>query len=157
VEFRQGWSKFTSSVAVEIFRAALRQEQIPVSPRDCFIRGVPIEFDLLVTRPHPDPTWELLYAPDEVRVALEVKQVGAFPGTIERVCRDFRRLSAQYPHIDCAYVAIEERKGYKLAVSQENINHRVFTLARYGDPAKDFELTGEWEGLLTFLRQRIAA
>jgi hypothetical protein len=154
-EFGATCSKLAGSVAVEILRIALLQEGIPISRRDCFVRGLPIEVDLLVTRPGARPTWELVYGPDEVCVALEVKQVGAFPGTIEKVRRDFGRLSAVRPHITCAYVAIEERRGYKGAVSEANIDHRAFTLATYQHPAKSFELTGEWERLVAFLRERV--
>lgn len=148
-------AKFAGAVAVEILRTALLDEGIPVSSRDCFVLGIPIEVDLLVTRRGAKATWELLYSPDDVRVALEIKQIGAFPGTIQKVRRDFRRLSADCPRLACAYVAIEERKGYKHAVTEANIGHPAFTLAVYRDPIKAFELTGRWEDLLTFLREKI--
>ncbi len=152
-EFGVTCSKFSGSVAVEILRHALRAEGFHVSSRDCFIHRIPIQVDLLITKPDAKPSWELLYTPDDVYVALEVKQVGAFPGTIEKVKRDFNILSAACPHLTCAYVAIEEREGFKLTVTEGNISHPAFTLATYKDPKKEFKLTGDWQRLVKFLRE----
>jgi hypothetical protein len=122
---------------------------------DCFVLGIPIEVDFLVTRRGAKATWGLLYSPDDVRVALEVKQLGAFPSTIKKVRRNFRHLSVHCPRLACAYVAIKERKGYKLAVTKAKIGYPAFALAVYRHPAKEFELTGGWERLLAFLRQTL--
>ncbi len=122
-------TKFTGSVAVEILRQVLLKEGFPVSQRDCFIDGIPIQFDLFITKPNAQPSWGLLYAPNDVLVALEVKQVGAFPDTIKKVNHDFGELTGKCPHIICAYVAIEEREGYKpgkfIIVLEKSNGHHV--------------------------------
>jgi len=40
---------------VEVIRQALLDDGIPVSSRDVFIRGIPIEFDLIVPRHDASP------------------------------------------------------------------------------------------------------
>jgi hypothetical protein len=128
-----------------------------VSQRDCFIDGIPIQFDLFITKPDVEPRWGLLYAPDDVLVALEVKQVGAFPGTIEKVSRDFGKLSGKCKDIICVYVAIEELERYKLAVTSQDISpHEAFTLATYqgGPQNKSEPVEGAWEALLDLLRRK---
>ena len=152
-------TKFTGAVAVEILRHALQKEGFSVSQRDCFIDGIPIQVDLFITTPDAQPIWNLLYAPDDVLVALEVKQVGAFPGTFTKVKSDFDSLLEACPHLTCAYVAIEERKDYSQAVTTENIGprgHSVFTIARYqGGPKNETKpVEGEWERLLDLLRSK---
>ncbi|MFZ0945613.1 MAG: hypothetical protein WB930_18045 [Syntrophobacteraceae bacterium] len=152
-------TKFTGAVAVEILRHALQKEGFPVSQRDCFIDGIPIQVDLFITKPDVQPIWDLLYAPDDVLVALEVKQTGAFPGAITKVKSDFDSLLEACPRLTCAYVAIEERNNYSQAVTTENIGplgHSVFTIATHqGDPQKGFKpVEGAWEGLLGLLRSK---
>ncbi len=152
-------TKFTGSVAVEIFRHALQKEGFPVSQRDCFIDGIPIQVDLFITKPDAQPIWNLLYAPDDVLVALEVKQVGAFPGTATKVKSDFDSLLEACPRLTCAYVAIEEREGFSQAVTTENIGplrHLVFTIATYKtDPKNESKpVEGAWEELLNLLRSK---
>jgi hypothetical protein len=48
-------SEFAGAVAVQILRDALAEQGIPTSPRDVFVRGIPLEIDLVVPRPGRQP------------------------------------------------------------------------------------------------------
>jgi len=147
-------SKFAGAVSVEILRAALASEGIPTSPRDVFVQGVPLEIDLVIPRPGEEPTLGVLYRAAQVAAALEVKTSGSFgDATIQKVRADFGRL--REAHIKCAYVTLEERRGYRWALSSEDIGHPCFTLGWHRAAAGPFEVTEDWEKLLEFLRASI--
>ena len=146
------YSKFAGAVSVEILRVALAGEGIATSSRDVFVRGVPLEIDVLVPRGGQTPSLGLLYEPDQVAAALEVKNSGSFgEGTLEKVRRDFGRL--REVGIRGAYVTLEERHGYKWAASNERLGFPCFTLAWHRQSAGAFDLTEDWIELLKFLRQ----
>lgn len=56
-------SKLAGAVTVEVSRTALLESGMSVSPHDVFIRGVPVEFDLLITAPNTAPTYGVVYNP----------------------------------------------------------------------------------------------
>ena len=65
--------KYVGAVTVEAIRRALKRHGIETSSRDVFIRGVPIEVDLLIARRPSGPKDELLYRPQDVAAAFEIK------------------------------------------------------------------------------------
>ncbi len=69
--------KFGGAAAIEILRVALNEEGIMTSRRDVFVKGFSSEIDLLVPRKDAAPWLELLYEPQEVVVAFEVKKTGS--------------------------------------------------------------------------------
>jgi len=150
--------KFSGAVTVEVLRAGLRQAGFAVSNRDVFIRGVAIEVDLLIVRPGYDLPGRVLYEPSEVLAALEIKNVGSFgQATIEKVRRDFSRISTACPAALCAYVTLTERKSYKWAITEGNLGHPVFTLFWFKDSGRQrhYQRTGEWPRLLEVLHATV--
>ena len=159
-EFKAGFgvkcSKFAGAISVEILRASLADEAIATSCRDVFIRGIPVEIDLLVPRPGEVPSLALLYEPGQVAAALEVKNSGSFgDATLEKLRKDFGRF--ERAGIPCAYVTLEERQGYRWAASSERIGFPCFTLAWHKAAGGAFQVTADWNQLVEFLRECLSA
>ena len=147
--------KFAGAVAIEILRAALNDEGIVTSPRDVFVRGVPVEVDLIVPYKDEKPFLGLLYEPKQVAVALEVKKSGSFgEGALDKIRFDFARL--REAGIRCAYVTFEERQSYRWKATTENLGFPCFTLAWHKKTDGPLEPTQEWERLVGFLREVVA-
>jgi len=90
-------TKFEGHVAVEILKDALAEERIETSVRDVFVRGLHIEWDLLVPRAGAAPAFNgLLYDPAQVKCAVEVKLSGICGGvqTLDRIRKNFAAASA---------------------------------------------------------------
>jgi hypothetical protein len=142
--------KFSGAATIEILREALSAEGIPVSSRDVFIRGIPVEIDLLVLHKAATPFLGLLYEPQHVAVALEVKKTGTFgEDSLVKIKNDFGVL--QKAGVPCAYVTFEERRGYRWAASNECLGFPCFTLAWHTRTEGPLEQTEGWEHLLAFL------
>ncbi len=148
-------SKFAGAVTVEILKAALANESIPTSPRDVFVRGIPVEIDLVVPRQGAKPALGLLYEPGQVAAALEIKNSGSFgESTLEKIRKDFA--ICQEAGIRYAYVTLEERRSYRWAASTELLGCHCFTLAWHKVTGGPIEPTEDWVGLVKFLRQCLA-
>ena len=79
-------SKFAGAAATEILRRALAREGIATSARDVFIRGIGLEVDLVITRRMIKPEMGLIYEPQDVAIALEVKKSGSYgKGGLEKL------------------------------------------------------------------------
>jgi hypothetical protein len=142
--------KFEGHVAVEVLKQALADEGIETSARDVFIRGVPIEWDLVVPSHGAAPTFNgLLYEPAHAKFAFEVKLSGICGGvkTLDCVRKNFQ--IAKAVGLPCVYIAFCDRR------------HQAATTEKLGWPA--FNLTwslgherredaGDWPRLLNFLR-----
>jgi hypothetical protein len=126
-DFGPRCDKYAGAVTVELLREAIRTAGHNVSPRDSFIRRVPIEVDLLVVRPGVEPQFGCLYEPSDVLVAVEIKKSGNFGGT-ERIRQNFERVAAVNAEIKCCYLTLTEQKGHKWAVTTENLGYPAFTL-----------------------------
>jgi hypothetical protein len=71
--------EFGGAATVEIVKHALKQEGIVTSARDVFVRGVPLEIDLIIPHRGAQPSvGGILYEPLEVAVALEIKKSGCY-------------------------------------------------------------------------------
>ncbi len=144
--------KFAGSVAVEILRAALNDEGIFTSPRDVFVRGIPLEVDLIIPFKNQKPILGLLYEPKQVAVALEVKKSGTFgESALEKIRSDFAQL--QEAGINCAYITFEERKNYRWRATNENLGFPCYTLAWHVKTDGPLELTQDWDRFVIFLRK----
>jgi hypothetical protein len=146
--------KFSGSVTVQLLRSALQEAGIDVSSRDVFIRGVSVEIDLLVPKRNATPDAELVYDPSDVLAAIEVKNSGSFgDGTLESTRKCFARIRAANPNIECMYVTLMERKGFKWAATRENLGADVYTLFWHSGSAKTrrYEATGDWARLVNSL------
>jgi hypothetical protein len=143
-------NKFEGHLAVEVLKQGLADEGIGTSARDAFIKGVPVEWDLLVPRIGATPSFNgLLYEPEEAKVVIEVKLSGVCGGvkTLDGVRKNFELAKAA--GVRCAYVALCDRQ------------HQAATTERLGWPAFNLtwslgherrEDTGDWPRLVKFLR-----
>lgn len=148
--------KFAGAVTTEILKTALEAERIDTSQRDVFVRGIPIEIDLLIPRRGRNkPEVGILYEPTQVAVALEVKNSGAFgSGAVEKIGETFRSLRKQ--GIACAYVTFEERENHKWAASEERLGgFRCFTLAWHKATNGPLKFTTDWRDFVAYLKEQV--
>jgi len=144
-------SKYAGAITVEFIRLALREHGISASPRDVFIKGVPIEIDLLVPRAGTSPENGILYRPEDVFIALEIKNSGAFgEETSRRIKKNFMTIQQHGEQIDCFYVTLAEREGYKWAITEGNLGFPAYTLFWYSGSGKNrrYEPSGDWQRLI---------
>jgi len=147
--------KYSGALTVETIRRALQQNGIPVSPRDVFIRGIPVEVDLILPRDGVGPRDGLVFEPGEVLVALEVKKSGAFgEDTIRAVRRNVEALGATSPWIICSCLVLSEREGYRWALTDENAGCKTYTMFWHrGEGSKRTQRsTGDWERFVADMR-----
>ena len=150
-EFGAKCKKFTGALTVEMLKRALEERGILVSPRDVFIRGLSIEIDLLVPKTGGNPKYGLLYEPEDVVAALEVKNLGSFgKETINRIRANFELIRQTNANIYCAYVTFTERRGYKWAITEENLGFPAYTLSWHQGIGRKYTLerTGYFAKLL---------
>lgn len=148
-------SKYSGAVTVEWLRQAFRKHGIHVSHRDVFIKGLPIEFDLILPRDGATPNLGLLYEPEDVRAVIEVKAKGVFgKDGLDRINQTFKIVQDSHPHVHCAYVTLTERQSYRWAATNENLNAPAFTLFWHtGAKNVRYQATGEWEKVIRFARE----
>jgi len=143
--------KYTGAITVEFIRLALREHGISASPRDVFIKGVPIEIDLLIPRAGTSPENGILYRPEDVLIALEIKNSGAFgEAAVRTIKKNFMRIQQHGEQIDCFYVTLAERKGYKWAITEDNFGFPAYTLFWHSGGGKNrrYEPSGDWQRLI---------
>jgi hypothetical protein len=155
-DFELTCRKFSGAMTTELMKKALGDEGIATSARDVFIRGVALEIDLVVPWRGQEPTLGLLYEPKQVAAALEIKKSGSFgEQSLQTIRKNFNLLRGI--NVACEYVTLEERETYRYKATEENIGgFPCFTLA-WHKGAEELVETRQWEKLLTFLRQRLAA
>lgn len=147
-------SKYIGAMTVEFIRLALREYNIAVSTRDVFIKGVPAEIDLLIPREGTVPTHGILYEAEDVLIALEIKNRGAFgEGTVTNIRKNFLAIQQKNKNILCFYVTLQEQKGYKWAVTEMNLGFPAYTLFLRSGSGKNerYESTGDWERLISHI------
>ena len=154
-DFGPKCGKYAGAVTVEVLREAIRDAGHNVSPRDSFIRGVPIEVDLLVVRPGVEPQFGCLYEPSNVLVAIEIKNSGSFTKSgIETTRANFEKIAKANAEIRCCYVTLTERETYKWRVTNENLGHpyRTFTIFWHRDSKNiNPQDTGDWRNFFDLL------
>ncbi|HUT33448.1 MAG TPA: hypothetical protein VNE39_08225 [Planctomycetota bacterium] len=145
------WTKFPGAVTVEILREALCELGFPVSRRDVFIRGVPVEVDLLIARAGAKPQYGLVYEPDDVQVVFEVKNYGSFcEKGLSSLKGTFERIRASNSRICCIYVSLKDHETYKWLPTTEKLGsprtwaYTLFWIKGSAPP----QSTGAWECLL---------
>jgi len=147
--------KFAGAATVEIVKQALADERLPTSVRDVFIKGLPVEWDLVVPLASAEPSLNgLTYEPAHVACALEIKLSGLHgQEDAPRIAYNFERAKAL--GVACAYLTLGERKSYRHRATEANLNFPIFTITWH--TANTLTDTGDWERLLTFLRGRPSA
>ena len=151
-------AKFAGAVTVEIIKNSLENHGISTSPRDVFIKGIPIEIDLLIPKRGVLPKHGILYEPQDVLVVLEIKNRGSFgQTTIDNIKRNFRKIHKENKKIYCAYLTLSERKGFRDAVTRENAGCDSYTLFWHSGSGKNFknDPTDDWQKLLEKLNEII--
>lgn len=146
-------NRFAGAATTEVLKEALASEGITTSVRDVFVQGLPIEWDLIVPRPHAVPTLNgLLYKSVDVACALEIKLSGLHSQEdVPRMTRNFER--AKSLGVSCIYVTIGERETYRYRATSEGLKFPVFTLMWHRAEPVD---TRDWEKLVSFLKTRIS-
>jgi len=147
--------KYGGAAAIEILRDELNKSDIKTSKRDVFIKNIPLEIDLVIPTRNAKPYLGLLYEPDEVIVALEIKKLGAFGESgRNKIRNDFRQLKKK--GVNCVYVSIEERKDYKWRPTKKTLGFPCFTLAWHKTTNEILIPTKEgWEALIRFIQKEI--
>jgi len=150
-------AKYVGALTVEVIRHALKDNGIPVSGRDVFIRGIPIEFDLLVPRlGTPCPADEILYEPGDVIAVLEIKASGLFDHNSKKRIEDCRKeVLRANPNIFYGYVTLSERKGFHEKNFREDDWAYPLFWYKQLNGQQPYESTELWEKLLSELRKRI--
>ena|ERR1700692_2722174 len=149
-------NKFEGHLAVEVLKQALEDEGIATSVRDVFIKGLPVEWDLLVPRVGALPLFNgLLYEPTDAKVAIEVKLSGLC-GTKAIALSTIRGKFelAQAAGVRCVYVAFCDRQSG--CATDENLGFPCFNLTWSHKP-KPREDSGDWPRLLKSLRALAAS
>jgi len=156
--FQLKCKKFSGAMAAELIKKVLADEGIATSSRDVFIRGIPLEIDLIVPHRGQEPSLGLLYEPQQVAAALEIKKMGSFgEETLQTIRKNFNQLREL--KVSCAYVTLEERQSYRHKATQENLGgFPCFTLVWHKGRGGDgpVEETQDWDRLLAFLRHCIS-
>lgn len=151
---------YSGAVAVEVIRNALRKEGFNVSPRDVFVRGFNKEIDLLVLKKDTLAEYDLLYKPNDVIAAFEIKARGVFANTggeyakrvaaVKDLIESFGGLKTLNKKIIYFYVTISEAKNWKDAY--EVFPDKVFCLS-WGNGKTPQYNEGCWERLVGRLRE----
>ncbi|MCJ7457966.1 MAG: hypothetical protein MUP17_03115 [candidate division Zixibacteria bacterium] len=151
-------AKFAGAVTVEIIKEALEKHGISTSPRDVFIKGIPIEIDLLIPKRGVLPKHGILYEPQDVLVVLEIKNRGSFgKETINNIKGNYHRIKQINKKITCVYVTLSERKGFPDRVTRKNTGFYSYTLFWHSGSGKNFknDPTDDWQKLLEKLNEII--
>ncbi len=152
-EFGPKCGKYLGAVAIELIRAALKEHDCPVSQSDCFIKGIPVEIDLLIPRQSTTPENGILDQPQDVLIALEIKAHGAYgEKAASSIRRNFLAIQEKNESIRCFYITLMERKGYKWAITDSSLAFPEYTLFLYSGKRESHEPTGDWQGLLSDIK-----
>ena len=147
-------TKVTGAIAVQVLRQHLIQNGVSVSTRDVFIKGIPIELDLIIPRRGAEPECGILYRPQDVVAVLEVKYSGIYSReSLESIKKNFDQIQVKHQHICCTCVVVLEREGFKYAATRASLGHPAYTLHLWAGTKERVEPTGEWEALLQHLRE----
>jgi hypothetical protein len=152
---RSKCKKFGGAVTVEILRRFLRRNGFPVSARDVYINGLPVEIDLLIPKRRAAPKYGILYEPEQVACVLEVKKSGTFGANdVKKIKKDFRMVRRVARIIRCAYITLEERETYRHRATDGNIGSPCYSLFWHSGSRNVIkEKTGDWNRFLAFLRE----
>jgi len=143
-------NKFEGHLAVEILKQALADEGIGTSVRDVFIKGMPLEWDLVVPCLGASPSFNgLLYEPTQAKVAMEVKLsglCGSKAKALSTIRGNFEL--AQAAGVQCVYVAFCDRQSG--CATDQNLGFPCYNLTWSHRP-KPRQDSGDWPRLLKFL------
>jgi hypothetical protein len=150
-------TKLTGALAIEIIRDRLIRSDIPVSYRDVFLKGDPIEFDVLVVRPTARPLYGIVYDPRDVAAVLEIKFSGVYSQNVSsQLRRIFEHIKLAHSHIQCVYITVCESPKYKYRMTTEVLGFPAFTLNWWKDGKRTYVNPGnEWHEVVSCLRNAL--
>lgn len=133
--------QFSGAVVVHLLKSVLEELGFSTSEKDVFIKDVPIEVDFLIVKPNSSPEFGVLWNPEDVIAAFELKKSGLITdaGKIT-VNSNFNRLKTYHPHIRLFYVSFSETRD-KIGNIQRSDDSYTFFLRRNGK----FSATGDYE------------
>jgi hypothetical protein len=148
--------KYSGALMVEIIRNALQQEGIIISNRDVFIRGIPVEVDLILPKKEAIPRDGLSYEPSEVFGVIEIKKSGAYGAErIQGIKKNIEMIRNANPQIICSYLTLSEKKGYKWTVTDDSVGCKTYTMFWHNgrpDERRIYSSTGDWKRFLNDMR-----
>jgi len=151
--------KFTGHLFAEIVKKGLEREGFRVSNRDVFIQNVKYEIDLLILKKEAKEYMDLIYSPDDVLFALELKANGSYgEGTINGVKRAFDDIKQLKKNVKCVYLTYTERMNYKHRVTKKKIgyDYEIFELfpREKGDLIEELTkvVNGNWQKFIDYLK-----
>jgi hypothetical protein len=153
-EFREPCGKYTGALTIEVIRRELEKAGVAVSARDVFIRGVPVEIDLIIAEKGAKARYGIEYDPKDVLAAIEVKRAGSWGATtIRAIKRSFTLIRKSNHRIRCCYVTVQESKSYGGAVTKRNSGGDVYTLRWWCGSSKGSRSHGDWERFLQQMKR----
>ena len=151
--------KFSGSMTVQLIREALLNHGVPCSPRDVFIIGIPIEIDLIIPIRHDvQPIHGIIYRPEDVLFALEIKTSGLFNReAAPKLRKVFERIESARPkQIKCLYVTLVETPYFRDLMTLENEYTLFWDLGRSKRDDR-YERTNQWQKLIDTIKTTLPA
>lgn len=140
--------QFSGAVCVNLLREVIKENGLTTSEKDVFIKDVPIEIDLLIVKHGSKPLYGLLWNPEDVIAAFEVKKSGLISEYGKtKTNSDFSRIKTYHPHIHLFFITISEIRS-KLASIEKSDDSFTFFIRRNGK----YSETGDYDRLLDVLR-----
>lgn len=153
--------KFTGAITIELLKKELIKRGFNVSDRDVYIKGSKSEFDLLILKEKERSKENLLYDPDQVVAAFEIKFSGTYSiGDINNIKETFNLLKRINPKIKCVYLTVSELGSrYKYYHEERSLgDFNCYLFERDTDLEKavkknNLKCTGDWNKLIKFLNE----
>ncbi len=161
---RFSWNRFNRNVACRVvgdfLEKHLEPDRKPVGP-GVFIRGYPVEFDLMIVRFQAGPaSFTNAFEKDSVNFVVEIRSHGyinmEYP---ERLKSAFERITQAFPNVKCAYLSMNETWTPKNPGSVGHIERmRGILEPRYPvfclrDSGTGDMIQGQWEGVVRTFRK----
>lgn len=141
--------QFSGAVCVNLLKSVIQEQGISTSEKDVFIQDIPIEVDLLIVKPNSKPLYGLLWKPEDVIAALEVKKAGTISEDgIVKTNSDFGRIRTYHPHIKLLFVTFSEIRS-KVSMIKRSDESFTFFIRRNGK----YSATGDYERFLSVISE----
>jgi len=150
--------KFSGALMVEVLKSHLERNGLSVSNRDVFINGVDSEIDLLIIQKDANPQYGLIYEPDDVIAAFEIKRRGSFGEKgISTIRTTFEKIRSKNGDVFCCYITLLERENYKWRITSEKLGYPAYTFFFYKGEDEQSKFTteecGDWNEFLDELKK----
>lgn len=141
--------QFSGAAMVHIVKDLLKEYELYTSDKDVFIKGIPIEIDLLIVKKDSKPLYGILWNADDVLFALEIKKSGVIEiNNSYKINADFNRIKSLYPHIKLLYITLSESRNNIRELNKADNVYTLF-LKRNGK----YSSTGDYDKLINYLKE----